>query len=146
MNSSLLFVSVAMNFMFGKNEYPEMGENFFNTYYDSKEKFSYIMMTLGNNIYEVDKYRKRMRYLPKIFEEYIMMIGDIHPHFVIYSSNRDVILEWYLVKYLSVILACGIVLINIALMQIIYHQRSSKKHKRSAKIQLEFPRSSEHME
>jgi hypothetical protein len=113
--------------LFGKNKDPEMKNNYFYYYYDGKEKFSYVMMTRGNNIYEVDKYMNRMKFLPKLFEQFIMLVGNIKPHYVIYSSNRNVITEWNFIKYLSIISACGTVLMNIALVQIVCHQRSQKK-------------------
>lgn len=103
--------------LFGKNKDPEMKKNYFYYYYDGKEKFSYIMMTLGNNVYEVDKFIRRMRFLPKLFREFIILVSNIKPHYVIYSSNRGVIIRWYFIRYLSIISACGIVLINIALVK-----------------------------
>jgi hypothetical protein len=115
--------------LFGKNEDPEMKNNYFYYYYDGKAKFSYIMMTLGNNIYEVDRYTshmKHMKYLPKSVGQFIMLVSNIKPRYVIYSGNREVINRWYLIRYLSIISACGIVLINIALVSIIYYQRPSK--------------------
>ena len=113
--------------LFGKNKDPEMKKNYFYYYYDNKEKFSYIMMTLGNNIYEVDKYMSRMNLLPKSFGQFIMLVANIKPHYVIYSSKREVIIEWNFIKYLSIISVCGVVLINIALVQMICYQKSSKK-------------------
>jgi len=105
--------------LFGKNKDPEMEKNYFYHYYNGKEKFSYIMMTLGNNIYEVDKYSGRMRFLPKLFREFIILASNIKPHYVIYSSNRNVIMEWNFIKYFSIISACGIFLVNIALVKLI---------------------------
>jgi hypothetical protein len=113
--------------LFGRNKDPEMKKNYFYYYYDGKEKFSYIMMTLGNNIYEVDKYRARMRFLPKFFGQLIMLVGNIQPHYAIYSNNREVVIEWKIIKYLSIIFICGIILINIALVKIIYHMRLSNR-------------------
>lgn len=112
--------------LFGRNKDPEMKNNYFYNYYDGKEKFSYVMMTLGNNIYEVDKYRDRLRFLPKPVGEFIILANNIKPHYVIYSSKRDVLLQWYVIKYLSIISACAFVLMNIALVRAIYQQRSTK--------------------
>jgi hypothetical protein len=112
--------------LFGKNKYPELRKNYFYYYYDKKDKFSYIMMTLGNNIYEVDKYMNRMTFLPKVFGQFIMLIGNIQPHYVIYSGNRDVIIKWNCMKYLSISSICGVILINIAIVPIIFHKRSPK--------------------
>jgi len=117
--------------LFGTNKDPEMKNNYFYNYYNGKGKFSYIMMTLGNNIYEVDKYDGRLRFIPKVLREFIMLVSNIKPHYVIYSSNRDVITEWNLIKYFSIISLLGIVLINCVLVLIIYKQRSAITAKRT---------------
>jgi Flp pilus assembly protein TadB len=70
---------------------------------------------------------KYMRFLPKAFGQLIMLTGNIKPHYVIYSSDREVIIGWYTIKYLSIVSACGILLINIAVVPIMYYQRSLKK-------------------
>jgi hypothetical protein len=105
--------------LFGKNTDPEMKKNYFYYYYSGKDKFSYVMMTLGNNIYEVDKLSRRMSFLPKLIREFIILVSNVKPHYVIYSSNRSVIVGWHFMKYLTIISACGIILINIALVKVL---------------------------
>jgi len=111
---------------FGRNKSREMKKNYFYHYYDGKEKFSYLMMTLGNNIYEVDAYRGRMRFMPKIIAQFILLADNIQPHYVIYSGNSAVITEWMYIKYAPIITTGGIVLINIALLWMVYRQRPGK--------------------
>jgi hypothetical protein len=115
--------------LFGRNKEPEMKKNYFYYYYDGKDKFSYIMMTLGNNFYEVDHYRNRLNFLPKFIGQFILLAGNIQPHYVIYSGSRAVITEWEFIKYLSIILISGVILMNIALVFIFYHSKSSKSLK-----------------
>jgi hypothetical protein len=117
--------------LFGRNKEPEMKKNYFYYYYDGKDKFSYIMMTLGNNFYQVDQYRNRLSFLPKIFRQFILLVGNIQPHYVIYSGDRAVITEWKLIKYLSIIVISGVILMNIFLVFIIYYWKSPKSIKQS---------------
>jgi hypothetical protein len=117
--------------LFGRNKEPEMKKNYFYYYYDGKDKFSYIMMTLGNNFYQVDQYRNRLSFLPKIFQQFILLVGNIQPHYIIYSGDRAVITEWKLIKYLSIIVISGVILMNIFLVFIIYYWKSPKSIKQS---------------
>jgi hypothetical protein len=117
--------------LFGRNKEPEMKKNYFYYYYDGKDKFSYIMMTLGNNFYQVDQYRNRLSFLPKIFRQFILLVGNIQPHYIIYSGDRAVITEWKLIKYLSIIVISGVILMNIFLVFIIYYWKSPKSIKQS---------------
>jgi hypothetical protein len=117
--------------LFGRNKEPEMKKNYFYYYYDGKDKFSYIMMTLGNNFYQVDQYRNRLSFLPKFFRQFILLVGNIQPHYVIYSGDRAVITEWKLIKYLSIIVISGVILMNIFLVFIIYYWKSPKSIKQS---------------
>lgn len=55
-------------------------------YYDNKNDFETIMMTKGNNVFEVDSYSNILASLPKGIKQIFLLLSNKQPDYLIYYS------------------------------------------------------------
>ena len=63
-------------------------------FYNSKEDFRTIMLTKGNNVFEVENYSNNLSLLPKSLKQFFLLLSNIQPSYqIFYSYENDRINE-----------------------------------------------------
>lgn len=86
------------------------------TNYFNKEEFSYMAMTLGNNVFEVDYYNKKLSFLPRELRQLLLLSVGIQPHYLAYDPNDYFIGYWKSLKFKVIAVFSAIVLTNILIL------------------------------
>lgn len=67
------------------------------SYYNSDE-FNFISMTLGNNVFEVDHYNRKLNFLPQEVKQLILLTLGIQPSYLVYDPLNRKIPYWQALK------------------------------------------------
>ena len=72
------------------NQYHEFSTSspYEHEYYDNSDDFSFMMLTLGNNVFEYDLLTEQYSFLPKIVRQSIFMVIGLQPSYLIYSDTN----------------------------------------------------------
>ena len=66
---------------------PEKLTSILNEYY-IEQPFDVILMTLGNNVYEVNYYNRKLQHLPKEIQQLSLLSVGIQPHYAIFDPKN----------------------------------------------------------
>jgi hypothetical protein len=56
--------------------------------YDAKDDFSFVMVTMGNNVFENDVFNQELHYLPKVLRQFIGMTVGPAPGYLVYHDSE----------------------------------------------------------
>ncbi len=86
----------------------------FNTYYSS-DNFRVIRMTLGNNVFRVDKFNSYLNFLPKSLIQTILLSLDIQPGFVYYEYEVNLERKYHTYLFFIILYVLLILSVNFIL-------------------------------
>ena len=83
-------------------------------YYDSKDDFEYIELTLGDNVFSQDHFNKKIIFLPKPIRQIIALVQGIQPKYITYTPKMTKTLKrFHYIKIIVIILVLTLSVINI---------------------------------
>ena len=82
-------------------------------YYDDKEDFTYIMLTLGDNIFCQDRFNSKLKLLPKPIRQFIAIVLREQPKYIVYTTMMtDELRRRTLIRYVFIALSLFYGIIN----------------------------------
>jgi hypothetical protein len=57
--------------------------------YYQKDQFNTLVMTLGNNVFEVDYYNQKLQFLPRAIRQFFLLSIDIQPSYTYYEGEME---------------------------------------------------------
>lgn len=100
---------------FGTNEHPGYkqppGEH---PYYSNPKNFEVITLSMGNNVFTVDKFNKKYAWLPKPIRQFFGMLSNTVPTYTAYSKNPSFQRQYLIIKAAFITLFALVFLFNMA--------------------------------
>jgi hypothetical protein len=114
------------NYHYFKNKDPR---NYF--YFENREKFSDIMLTLGNNVFEEDKFNQKYGFLPKPIRQSVGLLTGVLPSYLIYLDQNSIRgnalrMNKYIYIGIFTFLACGTLLYPSLVITVLWKRRHDK--------------------
>lgn len=83
-------------------------------YYKDAKNFEMITLSMGNNVFTVDKFNKKYKWLPKPVRQFFGMLSNTVPTYTAHSRNESFQKQYLATKVVFIVLFTIVFLFNIA--------------------------------